>query len=100
MSRSLTVPACARCGHAMWPPRPVCPRCSATAFHDRDAGRGVIEATTRSEETLLASVRTLAGPIVIARLRRHATVGADVELTAEAAPAGGVIVGASPTLKT
>ena len=84
----------------MWPPRPLCPRCSATAFHDRDAGRGVVEETTRSEETLLASVRTLAGPIVIARLVSHARVGADVELTAEAAPAAGVIVVASPTLTT
>lgn len=98
MSRSLTVPACALCDHAIWPPRPVCPRCGGTAFRDRDAGRGVIEGTTRSEETLLASVRTLAGPMVIARLQREAAVGTDVGLTAEAAPGGGVIVVASPTL--
>ena len=100
MSRSLTVPACTLCDHAIWPPRLVCPRCGGTAFKDREAGHGVIEGTTRSGETLLASVRTLAGPMVIARLVSHARVGADVELTAEAAPAGGVIVVASPGLAT
>jgi uncharacterized OB-fold protein len=96
VSRSFSVPECTACGHAIWPPRPVCPRCGGTTFSDRDAGRGVIEETTRSEQTLLASVRTHAGPIVIARLVRDAPAGAGVELIEDASPAGDAIVIASP----
>jgi uncharacterized OB-fold protein len=96
VSRSFSVPQCRACAHAIWPPRPVCPRCSGTTFSQRDAGRGVIEETTRSGETLLASVRTHAGPIVIARLEGGASAGAGVDLVEDFSPRGGAIVIASP----
>jgi uncharacterized OB-fold protein len=96
VSRSFSVPKCSACGHAIWPPRPVCPCCSGTTFSDRDASRGVIEETTSSEGRLLASIRTHAGPVVIARLVRDAPAGADVDLTEDASPAGDPIVLATP----
>jgi uncharacterized OB-fold protein len=96
VSSSFSVPQCRACAHAIWPPRPVCPRCGGTTFSQRDAGRGVIEETTRNGETLLASVRTHAGPIVIARLVGDGSAGADVDLVEDFSAAGDAIVIASP----
>jgi len=97
VSKPFSVAVCTACDHALWPPRPVCPRCASTVFGERVADSGILEETTRSQDTLLASVRTLAGPTVIARLRRGAPRGAEVALTRDESPAGdSVIVIASP----
>jgi hypothetical protein len=77
---AFTVQACGACGHLRWPPRPVCPRCGATGFEARAAGRGVVEEVTRVGEVVLASVRVEAGPVVIARLTRDAVAGVPVAL--------------------
>ena len=97
MSKPFSVPVCTACEHTLWPPRQVCPRCASTVFSERGADSGILEEMTRNQGTLLASVRSLAGPTVIARLRREAPRGAEVALTRDESPAGdGVIVIASP----
>jgi len=65
-------------------------------FSERVADSGLLEEMTRNQDTLLASVRSVAGPTVIARLRREAPRGAEVALTRDASSAGDVIVIASP----
>jgi uncharacterized OB-fold protein len=96
MSRPFCVPACVACGHAIWPPRPVCPGCGGRAFAARRADAGVVEETTRNEHTPLASVRSDAGPVVIARLEREVPSGARVELVEDATPDGDAIVVVAP----
>jgi uncharacterized OB-fold protein len=91
-----SVVACAACGHAMWPSRSVCPRCGGVAFEARAAGSGTVEETTRHGDTGLASVRSSAGPVVIARLAREAGTGTVVGLSWDAAPDGRRRVVATP----
>jgi uncharacterized OB-fold protein len=57
---------CRRCGHVVFPPRPLCPRCAAWNWKPRVAERGVVEAVTLSGQNQLASVRTDDGPTVTA----------------------------------
>jgi uncharacterized protein len=99
MSEPFTVPACLGCGEALWPPRPVCPRCGATEFATLDAGAGVVEEATTHAGVALVSVRCAAGPVVIARLAGgDAAAGEAVELRREVAPRGGrrVVAVAAP----
>ena len=86
MSESFAVPVCTACGHAIWPPRPLCPRCGCTSFEQRAVTTGVIEEWTAGAEHSLASVRTQAGPVAIARLVREAPAGTTVELCWDRAP--------------
>jgi uncharacterized OB-fold protein len=72
---------CKSCGHVVFPPRPLCPRCGAWDWKPRVAERGVVEAVTRRGENQLASVRTDAGPTVTALAPgRDLDVGARVRL--------------------
>ena len=96
MTGSLTVPECSACREAIWPPRPVCPRCGGTEFAQRSAGAGLVEETTRNGDVALASVRCEAGPVVIARLAGPAGPGATVALSWSAAPGGVRRVMATP----
>ncbi len=96
MSKPFSVPVCTACEHPLWPPREVCPRCASTVFNERVADSGILEEMTRNQGTLLASVRSVAGPTVIARLCREAPWGAEVALTRDESPAGDEIVIASP----
>jgi hypothetical protein len=96
MSTPLVLPACQACGHAIWPPRPVCPRCAGTVFEPHPPGDSVIEETTSNGEVRLASVRTDAGPVVIARLAAEARPGATVELERSDVHEGGTLVIAMP----
>ena len=57
---------------------------------------GVVEESTRHRQTPLASVRTDAGPVVIARLDRDVSSGARVELHAESTPDGDAVGVAVP----
>jgi len=100
MSDPFTVPACRACGHALWPPRPVCPRCGGTEFAPLPASGGVVEETTLAGETALASVRSSAGPVVIARLAAQAAAGAAVELRWARAPDGAARLLATPARPT
>jgi uncharacterized OB-fold protein len=89
----LEVSVCARCAHAVFPPRLACSRCHATEWEQRVAGAGHVELVTvvRRSPVLAASggdpihlalVRTDLGPTVIARLQEPAAPGAAVALSA------------------
>jgi uncharacterized OB-fold protein len=73
---ALTVARCAPSGHAVYPPRALCPRCHSARWTFEDAGPGTVEETVVVEHvvggaesgTTLASVRLDLGPVVIAAL--------------------------------
>lgn len=63
----LNVTVCAN-GHAVFPPRALCPRCGSRDWHDVPAGPGTAQqVTTHRAGGLLASVALDAGPVVVAR---------------------------------
>ena len=71
MSAPFSVRVCTRCGHAVHPPRLLCPVCANDGWRDEQAPDGVAEElTTRGGDggVQLASVRTDRGPRVIARV--------------------------------
>jgi uncharacterized protein len=86
--------ACSACGHVDFPRRLLCPRCGTGMFRAVDASEGHVEETTvvrhragggeAGEGQRLATVRTTAGPRVIARLDEDAARGDRVELWLEA----------------
>jgi uncharacterized OB-fold protein len=71
------IPACANCGHAVWPPRLACSVCGAAEWTEVDASTGtVLEITdapgAAGETVRLGTVQlilaaTVDGPPVIAR---------------------------------
>jgi uncharacterized OB-fold protein len=72
---------CRRCGHVVFPSRPLCPRCGAWDWKPRVAARGVVEAVTRVGRNELASVRTDEGPTVTALApEQNLSIGARVRL--------------------
>lgn len=98
MSRPFEVQDCASCGHAVFPPRNVCPRCAARDWKSRAARHGVVEERTyrfhRTREARrklvvewldlhrvpIAFVRTDAGPVVVAWSPDDAALGDPVLL--------------------
>jgi uncharacterized protein len=80
---------CSACGHAVFPSRLLCSRCSGADWREETVEHGVVEQATEASfrtgaelvTRRLASVRTDAGPIVIARLLDDAEPGAAVALT-------------------
>jgi uncharacterized OB-fold protein len=78
------MPVCAN-GHAVFPPRLLCPVCGERAWADRVVGGATVEETTRvaSPDVRLAAVRTDFGPRIIARLADGAATGDRVELFVE-----------------
>lgn len=86
---SFRIPACANCGHAVWPPRLACPVCAAADWTEVDASTGTVldvtEAPGASGETVrLGTVRlilaaTVDGPPVIAVIE-EAEAGDEVQL--------------------
>ena len=63
----LRVPVCEN-GHAVFPPRAVCPRCGSHEWHVAPAGPGTAEQlTTHRAGGHIASVALDAGPVVVAR---------------------------------
>ena len=59
---SLRIPACANCGHAVWPPRLACSVCRASEWTEVDASTGtvteIVEIPGRdSDRVRLATVR-------------------------------------------
>jgi uncharacterized protein len=70
--RPLLVCKCVSCGHVMWPPRLLCPRCGAWEAETIPAGPGLVRERTEltregSEAVILVSVALDCGPWVIAR---------------------------------
>lgn len=77
----------------VFPRRLLCPRCGGSVFEERAADEGVLEEATESRAgARIGSVRTDAGPIVLARLLEELEPGARVRLVQQdgvrAAPAG------------
>lgn len=63
----LDLTVCAN-GHAVFPPRALCPRCGSRDWHEAPAGPGTAEqVTTHRAGGRLASVALDAGPVVVAR---------------------------------
>jgi uncharacterized OB-fold protein len=56
------------CGHSVFPPRALCPRCGSRDWHDEPAGPGTTEqVTTNRDGGSIASIALDRGPVVIAR---------------------------------
>lgn len=91
---ALTVTRCAPCGHYVYPPRALCPRCHSARWTIADAGPGTVEERTAVEHavggaeggTTLASVRLDLGPVVVAAIEAPLEAGGRVLL--ESAGAG------------
>jgi uncharacterized OB-fold protein len=63
----LLIPICAN-GHAVFPPRALCPRCGSRDWHEEPAGPGTAEqVTTHRAGGAIASVVLDSGPVVVAR---------------------------------
>lgn len=101
----IAIAVCEGCGHAIFPPRPICPRCAGTEWGEKIVRRGTVEEVTerrhRTREARrmpvggwndfyrvpIASVRTEAGPVVVAWAPDGAAPGAEVRLeTSSGAP--------------
>ena len=81
---SFAVPACAKCGHAVWPPRLACPVCGAAEWTEVDASIGTVLEVTETpgasgEKVRLGTVGLDVGPPVIAVID-EAVAGEKVEL--------------------
>lgn len=79
---------CRTCGHAVFPPRLLCPTCGGSDWREDVAESGVVEQATEAVfrtsgqrvAQRIASVRTGAGPVVIARLADDVGPGSAVAL--------------------
>jgi uncharacterized OB-fold protein len=65
--KPLVVFRCTSCDHAVFPRRLLCPRCGGAAFAEEEAARGTLEEVTTGRVSI-GSVRTKAGPLVVARI--------------------------------
>jgi uncharacterized OB-fold protein len=76
------VPVCVPCGHAVFPPRALCPKCGGREWTTTETA-GAVEGLTLVDDVALVSVRTEAGPLVIARgsagIKRGDRVGLEAE---------------------
>ena len=75
MSRStpFAVLRCASCGRPAWPAPAMCARCGGLEFAPEPAARGTLESATTAagpdgDGVTLGTVRTSAGPVVVARV--------------------------------
>ncbi|WP_031467816.1 zinc ribbon domain-containing protein [Sciscionella sediminilitoris] len=81
MSEGIPMRDCLRCHHVHFPPRPVCPRCHGTEFGTVHAVHGLVEELTEVREARIGSVRSEAGPLVVAALPADVEPGARVRLS-------------------
>jgi uncharacterized OB-fold protein len=80
----VTVTVCTACGYCVFPRRLLCPQCGSGGFRAESARWGIVEeATTNRAGEPIGSVRTDAGPVVLARLGPLVTAGANVQLAYE-----------------
>jgi uncharacterized OB-fold protein len=89
VSGGLPVSVCSACGHAVFPARLLCPRCSAGEWRSEDVDAGVVEEATRVERApggplaapvALGSIRLEGGLVVVARLESALGPGDSVRL--------------------
>lgn len=72
---------CTMCAHRMFPQRLLCPRCGRREFRETTSGPGILEEVTTSRTGApIGSVRTDAGPVVLARLDGVIKPGMRVQL--------------------
>jgi uncharacterized OB-fold protein len=81
---SFAVPACANCGHAVWPPRLACSVCGAAEWIEVDASTGTVLEVTETpgasgKTVRFGTVQLDVGPPVIAVVE-GAVAGEKVEL--------------------
>jgi uncharacterized OB-fold protein len=67
-SRPFAVVGCARCGLAAWPAPAICRRCGSLEFGEVPAPEGILEELAEAQPATLGTVRTAAGPVVVARV--------------------------------
>jgi uncharacterized OB-fold protein len=79
-------------GHAVYPPRLLCPVCASDDWHAVAAPAGTVEEVTEVAGTRIASVRSEAGPRVVARAEGELAPGDAVALRVE----GGAVVALGP----
>lgn len=91
---NLIVFYCRQCDAVLFPARYLCPHCGTSDWEEQVAEGGTIEEITvvrhrvgaqRGEDVHLATVRSTAGPVVIARLDEAMRPGAKVRLELDAA---------------
>ncbi len=68
MTVAFSVVRCARCGLAAWPAPALCRGCGSHDLPAEQADTGLLEETTAADPIVLGTVRTDAGPMVVARV--------------------------------
>lgn len=102
MIEGIRLIGCRTCGHVHFPPRPVCPRCHGRDLWPSTCQEATVEqVTVDAEGVRLASLRTVAGPVVIGRLDEDCAPGAVVALSAfHGTPGAAFVPCAAPVLPT
>jgi uncharacterized OB-fold protein len=88
---AIEIPTCSHCGWMTFPPHLRCSRCGCAAWGSTAVARGVLEAVTIVERSLVAAalsatigtVRIAAGTRLIARVAGVARAGDEVLLSAD-----------------
>jgi uncharacterized OB-fold protein len=80
---SFTLPVCADCGRAVFPPRAICPHCGGRTWTRAQTATGTVEELTERDGTRIASVRTDLGPVLVARADATVERGDVVALDAD-----------------
>ena len=89
MSGGVPISRCSVCGHAVFPARPLCPRCGASAWEGLEVDEGVVEEATAVQRAPggplpmpvpLGSVRLAGGVLVVGRLGPGVEEGQSVRL--------------------
>jgi uncharacterized OB-fold protein len=68
VTTAFCVVRCVRCGLAAWPAPALCRACGSRDLRAEQADTGVLEETTAADPVVLGTVRTDAGPMVVARV--------------------------------
>jgi uncharacterized OB-fold protein len=79
VTAAFSVVRCARCGLAAWPAPALCRACGSSDLRAEQAATGLLEETTAADRIVLGTVRTDAGPMVVARVE-DASAGERVAL--------------------
>ena len=78
----IDIQTCVACGEHYFPHRALCRRCGGGAFSVTTAEQGEVErATVLTDGSVIATVRTDVGPLVIARAEAHVEPGDVISLT-------------------
>jgi uncharacterized OB-fold protein len=88
---AIAIPTCANCGWMAFPPHLRCSRCGCADWGSTVVSRGVLEAVTTVERSLvtaarsatIGTVRVAAGPRLVARVAGGARAGDEVLLSAD-----------------